>query len=236
MLVQATMPFWFRVSAAVNAIFALLAVAFVVRRAVLARADDGGAVHAQERRTLFAALPVREGATVFVGDSLTERGEWAEQLGDAAIQNRGIAGDTTAGVLARAAEVAAHEPARVFLMIGVNDLARGEPVAAVVERYAAVVDALRARAPRAHLHCQSVLPVREGQAPAALTNARIRALNEGIARVAAARSCTYVDLFSPLAGPDGALDPRFTLDGLHLTGAGYAAWAQAIAPWTNAPR
>jgi lysophospholipase L1-like esterase len=234
--VQAVSGPWFRLSLLANAVFALAAVAFVVRRSVLSRAAGGDDLYARERLSLFAAMPAREGGTVFLGDSLTDRGEWAETFGDAAIRNRGVAGDTTRGVLARIDDVAGLKPARVFLQIGVNDLGDGEAVPAVAERYAAIVVALRARAPQAKLHCESVFPVRESLAPRAITGAKIRALNEAIARIAAENACAYVDVATALAGPDGGLEPRFTLDGMHLTGEGYAAWAKAIAPWMNVAR
>lgn len=232
---QAIGALWPRISAALNVVFALAVIAFVVRRVAFANAS-GVDPYGPDRLSLFAALPARDGATLFVGDSLTDRGEWAEQFGDASLLNRGVASDTTRGVLARAAALTAHAPARIFLMIGVNDLGAGEPVAAVAERYAAILDALRAGAPRATLHCQSLLPVREERAPAGMTNARIQALNQLIARLAAERSCVYIDLFPALSGEGGGLDPRFTVDGVHLTGAGYAAWAKAIAPWMSAAR
>lgn len=225
-----------RLSVAANVVFALLGAALVVRRLSLARDDGGARRHAEERATLFAALPPREGGTVLLGDSLTERGEWAELLGDAAVRNRGVAGDTTRDVLARAPAVAAARPERVFLLAGVNDLEAGEPVASIAERYGAILDALRAGAPGARLFCQSVFPVREGLAPRPLTNAKIAALNEALARAAAGRGCAWVDVGAALADGGGALDARFTLDGVHLTGPGYAAWARVIAPWASAPR
>ena len=48
--------------------------------------------------------------------------------------------------------------------------------------------------------------------------------------------CMYLDVRSKVAGADGQLDVRFTLDGLHLNGAGYAAWAGVIAPYLHASR
>ncbi len=229
-------PLALRVSLVVNVALVALALAFVARRWLHSRVPPGPDMYAEERRTVHAALPARPNAIVFLGDSLTERGLWSELLGDPSIVNRGISGDTTTGILARAADVAAHDPARVFLLAGVNDLAAGEPIPAIAERYGAILDALRTAAPRAHLHCESVLPVRPPAAPPTMTNPHIRDLNDALRGVAASRSCTFVDLVPALADESGALDARFTLDGVHLTGEGYAAWARAIAPLVSAPR
>lgn len=218
-----------------NLCLVVAAGAYIVRRAVIAaRGDTTTPLYIRERLTVLSSMPPREGVTVFLGDSLTDRGEWAEMFGYQPIQNRGIGGDTTEGVLRRAPALAVQKPSRVFLLIGINDLGKGEGVPAIAERYAAILEVLRAAAPAAKLYCQSVFPVRQELAPPAMTNAKIRALNEAIARVAAERSCTYIDLFSVLADEDGALAPQYTIDGLHLTGEGYAAWVRAIAPWMNA--
>ena len=69
--------------------------------------------------------------TVFLGDSITEGygvGEnecWVSGMPEGAI-NRGISGDTTAGMLRRfPAHVLAAKPERVVIMGGLNDLGEG---------------------------------------------------------------------------------------------------------------
>lgn len=225
-----------RLSLALNVGLVAFGLAFAAHRKWRGRGPSGPDVYLEERRSVHAALPARSGATVLLGDSLTERGPWAELLGDPSIQNRGISGDTTAGILARAPDIAAQQPARVLLLAGVNDLAAGESVPAIAARYGAILDVFRTAAPSARLYCEGVLPVRPPAAPATMRNDRIRELNEALRAVAAPRACTFVDLSPAVADESGALDARFTLDGVHLTGAGYAAWARAIAPLVNAPR
>jgi lysophospholipase L1-like esterase len=46
----------------------------------------------------------------------------------------------------------------------------------------------------------------------------------------AAPSVTYLDLWPALATPKGTLRPDYTIDGLHLTGPGYAAWVECLRP------
>jgi hypothetical protein len=73
----------------------------------------------------FKTLPKTNADIIFIGNSITEGAEWSELLGDNRIKNRGISGDVSAGVINRIGEVAQRKPAKVFLMIGVNDLSRG---------------------------------------------------------------------------------------------------------------
>src|SRR5262245_42569936 len=59
---------------------------------------------------------------IMLGDSITEKIDWRELFPGVSILNRGIGGDTSAGVLKRLDEVIARHPKIVFLMVGVNDL------------------------------------------------------------------------------------------------------------------
>jgi lysophospholipase L1-like esterase len=59
----------------------------------------------------------------------------------------------------------------------------------------------------------------------------VRRANELCRRGAAAAGVDWVDLHARLADPDGELDPRYSSGGLHLSGAGYRAWAAALAPY-----
>ena len=67
-------------------------------------------------------------STLFLGDSLTEYGNWRELFPGLDIKNRGIAGDTTDGVLHRLDGITALSPDKIFLMIGINDLLMGRSV------------------------------------------------------------------------------------------------------------
>jgi lysophospholipase L1-like esterase len=40
----------------------------------------------------------------------------------------------------------------------------------------------------------------------------------------------YLDITPALSGPDGEISPRFSLEGLHLTDAGYESWAAQLTP------
>ncbi|HKM19400.1 MAG TPA: hypothetical protein VJY14_05000, partial [Aliarcobacter sp.] len=55
---------------------------------------------------------------MMLGDSITDEGEWSELWGKV-VQNRGISGDTTSGVLDRLYTVNKNIK-KVFIMIGVN--------------------------------------------------------------------------------------------------------------------
>jgi lysophospholipase L1-like esterase len=187
------------------------------------------------RGDLFHALATGAGThpgAVVVGDSLTERGEWSELL-DRPVANRGVAGDTVAAVRARLGDIAALEPRLVFVAVGINDLLAGASPEVLAARHAQLIGELRERLPRARIVVESLLPIRDEQVArdAELTRATVRRANELCRRGAADAGVDWLDLHARLADPAGELDPRYSSDGLHLSGAGYRAWAAALVPY-----
>ena len=49
----------------------------------------------QSRISMFDSYPIRQGDVVFLGDSITEGGEWNEMFPERRVRNRGIGGDRT---------------------------------------------------------------------------------------------------------------------------------------------
>jgi len=184
-----------------------------------------------QKKSLFDILPDEGGELVFLGDSITDGGEWAEMFHDIRIKNRGISGDTTEGVLARAEEVTAAKPACVFLMIGVNDLADGVSVESVLENIKRIAQKIIRQSPDTRLFIQSLLPVNDHFSlfPDHVSKAeQIKSVNAGLRVFCRNRGLTYIDLFALFRTKDGRLDSRYTNDGLHLTGAGYLLWKEAL--------
>ena len=70
----------------------------------------------------FNDNPVEKDDIVFLGDSLTDWGPWDEIFPDYPIKNRGIGGERVKGLYRRLDNVVIGQPAKIFLMIGTNDL------------------------------------------------------------------------------------------------------------------
>ena len=75
---------------------------------------------------------------MMLGDSITDEGEWNELWGEI-VQNRGISGDTTSGVLDRLYTVNTNLK-EVYIMIGVNDIMRGAKAEDVFSNYKKIVE------------------------------------------------------------------------------------------------
>lgn len=178
------------------------------------------------RRRYFDTVPVPPGRVLFIGDSLTEGGLWADFFPELATSNRSIGGEATYDLIERL-DSAVNDPVAVSLMIGTNDLHGPRPlrpVEQVAERVEEIVRRIRELAPGAHLFLNSVLPRTE------LFSSRIRALNERYREIAARHGAEYVDLWPTFADASGAIRKEYTKEGLHLTPAGYVAWAEVLRP------
>lgn len=165
---------------------------------------------------------------VFVGDSLTDRCEWGELIGRSDIANRGIDADTTDGVLNRLGEITRMQPRKVFILVGGADLIIGRKPDAIVKNYSRIIAGIRASSPGTAVYVQSVLPTRIRRAP--LTPEAIMELNRGIRSLCERSGARYVDLHTLMVDALGDLDARYTIDGVHLNGAGYQVWRAALVP------
>lgn len=175
------------------------------------------------RQDLFERLPERRGAVVMLGDSQIEQCEWQELVGSDSLMvlNRGISGDYVAGVQARLAEVLRHQPSRIYLLVGVNDLFFQTPPDEVAVQYRDLVQRIRRESSHTELVLMTLPPANNHLRNTRLRNADIQALNARIAQTAQDYALRCLDLYPLLADASGNLSPRFTEDGVHLNGAGY---------------
>ena len=113
-------------------------------------------------KNMFDNLPDIRGEIIFLGNSITDGGEWFELLGNKKCLNRGISGDVTEGVLLRLPGITRVKPAKIFLLIGINDIARGRSVEEITATYRLILDKIKAETPATKVFIESVLPVNYG--------------------------------------------------------------------------
>lgn len=190
-----------------------------------------------QRATLFEALPVTSEDIIFLGNSITNGSEWSELFGNPHIKNRGISGDTTMGVYDRLDAILKGNPAKIFLLIGINDVSRGIPADTIVRNIGMIVEKVKKDSPRTRLYLQSVLPVTDhyklfgGHTSRA---AMVPEINKGLKTLAEKNGATYVDLYSQFLDPaTGKLNIEYTNDGLHMLGKGYLKWKEVVTPYVN---
>jgi endoglucanase len=183
------------------------------------------------RTAQWQAGPQANGPVVFLGNSITEGGDWPALLGDPAVLNRGISGDITYGVLKRLDEVTRHQPSRLFILIGINDIGKGTPSDVIADNYRRIVREVQAASPGTRIYVQSILPVnpQHPRFPRAYDRQdQVLEVNRRLREIAASTGVRFIDLAPAVTDAQGRLAEQYTYDGLHLNEAGYRAWADLL--------
>ena len=178
-----------------------------------------------QRRDMFRMLPVNSNSIVFMGNSITQGNEWSELFAnDPRVINRGISGNSSAEIMNNLDYVVAGKPAKVFLMIGIND---GADPAIVVPAIRKTIEVIQQQSPATQVYIQSILPY-GGRENVKITNAILKTL-------CAEKGVTYLDIYSKLGGTDTnlSLDSAYTNDNLHLLGTGYRKWTEGFEAYTG---
>ena len=177
----------------------------------------------KHKKSQFEVLSMNEKfTTMMLGDSITDEGLWDELLNSDTIQNRGISGDTTDGVLERLNPMGKNIE-KVFIMIGVNDIMRGKSVDEIYSNYLKIIQFFKEK--KIKIHIQSTLYI--GESRKADFNPKVEELNKRLEKYASENKITFINL-NPIFAPNKVLKKEFTFDDLHLNGTAYKLWTQEI--------
>ena len=186
----------------------------------------------QVRREMFRLDRNTAARVLMLGDSLTAQGEWNAMLGEPLVANRGIDGDTSAGLLARVGDDADFRGDTVVIWIGTNDVLQGEQAKGVAMR---IMEAARRKADvlkksfttesteDTEIFVLGIPPMATWVERGMERNATIREINALLAEGAKENGYRFIELESVLADEKGFLRGDMTSDGVHLSAKGYVA-------------
>ncbi|OJV22832.1 MAG: sialate O-acetylesterase [Bacteroidetes bacterium 41-46] len=185
-----------------------------------------------QRASLFENLPIDNNDIVFLGNSITHFGEWHEIFNNPNIKNRGISGDIAQGVYDRLDHILSGSPAKIFLLIGINDVSHDLTADSIVFATRRIAEKISADSPHTKLYIQSIFPVNPSFNMFLKATTRgevVKDINKGLQRLCRELAIQYIDVYSSLTLPsEDLLNPEYTNDGLHLMGSGYLKWAGVI--------
>jgi lysophospholipase L1-like esterase len=179
----------------------------------------------------FRSYPNATTDIIFVGNSITAGTDWSELLGNSNCRNRGISADITFGVLERLDEVTEGKPAKVFVLIGINDISRNVPDSFIIDNYRKIIHRIKAASPATKIYFHTILPVNADVAPPKNQyhkDEHIMNVNAALKKLGAAEKITVIDLHPHFLDAAGKLDKQYTIDGLHLNAAGYKIWSSIL--------
>ena len=103
--------------------------------------------HTPVRIAKFEKEPIVTGRVIFLGNSITEMGDWKKATGDTTVINRGIGGDITYGILKRLKDITDRQPSKVFLLVGINDIGKDIPDAVIADNDLKIVHEIHGKMP-----------------------------------------------------------------------------------------
>lgn len=172
-----------------------------------------------------------ENDIVFLGNSITFWGNWTEMLANRYVRNRGIPGDITYGVLERLPYIAEGHPDRIFIMIGINDLARNIPDSIILANYRRMIRMIKEISPKTEIYFHTMLPTNDSfeklESHYGKTK-HILYINAELKMLAADESVHIIDLYKYFVDSNGKLESAYTWDGVHLTSDGYRLWVNIL--------
>ncbi len=186
----------------------------------------------EHRKNHFKDLPMQKDAIVMLGNSITQSCEWSELLENPRMVNRGISGDMTGGLLMRLDDITRHQPAKIFLMIGINDLSIYS-LDSILKNYEDIVTQILLKTPSTKLYLQSILPVNNQVRNSGKSNSDIVFLNKKIENIASENGLVFLNLHPLFLDGEGELNSNLTQDGIHLDASGYLIWKNELQKYIN---
>jgi len=180
---------------------------------------------------LYESYPHAKTDIVFLGNSITDRVDLNELLGMSNVHNRGISGDVTFGVLQRLDEVINGHPAKVFILIGINDVSRNIPDSVILNNYKKIVERIKSGSPHTKIYFQTLMPVNNEFTQFKNhynKDEHILWLNEQIKILGKKEKITVIDLYPHFLNDQNKLNKEYTLDGLHPNAEGYKVWKSIL--------
>ena len=168
---------------------------------------------------------------IFLGNSITAYGNWSELLNNKHAKNRGIPGDNTFGILDRLNKVIEGKPAKVFILIGINDIGKNIPDSVIIKNYKRIVRKIKQGSPKTKIYIQTLLPVNNSFTPGLShfnKDEHILWINSQLKKLAIDENIHLIDLYPYFLDSEKKLDRNLSFDGLHLNDKGYLKWAALL--------
>ena len=181
----------------------------------------------------FRRYPNASTDIIMLGNSITDYAQWNELLQINEVRNRGISGDITYGILERLDEIIEGNPAKVFILIGINDISRNIPDSVIVDNYKRIIRRIKEGTPNTKIYFNTLLPVNNTFPTKTHFNKdeHILFINGELKKMKKSEKITVIDIHSKFLDEEKRLDKKYTYDGLHLNAEGYQRWAEILKPY-----
>ena len=160
-------------------------------------------------------------SVIFLGDSIMQ---WAPIEMQDTFLNLSVSGETTETLLNRIKQLNHLNPEKIFLMVGVNDLAFRFNMKHIASNYEKILDELIGLVSNENVFCISILPSDEY----IVENEKICLLNRRIECICESFKVKYMDIYSKFLDEEDNVDNSYKFDLFTTNEKGYRLLNKSI--------
>jgi lysophospholipase L1-like esterase len=161
---------------------------------------------------------------LLIGDSIVGNFPVAELLPGRNLSTWGIYAAYIETLSDRIRDIIPLRSGKIIVAIGINNLQRGDAVEEIAAPYDALLARLIEQSPMITIIVQAVLPNMDGR----ISRAYLAAANEAIQEAASKHGLAFIDPAPAFLDVGGNVRPELFEGSVHLTPAGYRAWADFL--------
>ncbi|MCK5130126.1 MAG: hypothetical protein KAQ68_09745 [Clostridiales bacterium] len=172
---------------------------------------------------------------VFLGDSITESYNLNMYFPNHSVINAGVWGDRTDDAARRLKkDVLEHNPAKAFILLGVNDIGHDRTNEDITNRIKDIILKIQKECPQTKIYLLSVYPLNVSDFSSWFSpmstdiNRTVDDLNVLLYKLAKELEIPYIDVSKYLKNSNNELKKEFTEEGLHLTEAAYVKITEVL--------
>ena len=169
----------------------------------------------------LGGMTMRRKSVIFLGDSIMQ---WMPIEMQDTFLNLSVSGETTETLLNRVKQLNHLNPEKIFLMVGVNDLAFRFKMKQIVSNYEKILDELIRLVSNENVFCISLLPSDEH----IVENEKICFMNRRIKCICESFKVKYMDIYSKFLDEENNIDDSYKFDLFTMNEKGYRLLNRSI--------
>lgn len=178
---------------------------------------------------------------IFFGDSLVAKYDLNKYFRRHNVVNKGISGNRTEDLIDRIdKDIFEYNPSKVFILIGINDLAKNVEDDDVLLNIATIISDIKMNRGRAEIYVESLYPVNYDvihdvklEYAYSLNSKRVQEFNVKLKELCELNEVEYINVFDSLKDRENKLKKMYTYDGLHLNKLGYLKVTSILKNYIN---
>ena len=176
---------------------------------------------------------IEKSRVVLLGDSMTEGLSIYGFFPETHIV--GVNSLNTISALEQVDNVASFNPAKLFILLGINDIWEGGSVDDYIGQYKKLITEIKGKTNNFSIYIESILPVSQYamERNSQISNEIINGANLKLYKMAKELNLNYIDVNSGLKDKEGNLGSEYSNDGVHLINTYYPLWTDKLASYMN---